>query len=66
MMLDHTPGLVVDIRCGEVLNIANGEISIELVKKSGQAARLRVVAPIGVAIKKELPCGETTDVASMA
>ena len=45
-----TSSLTIDIRAGEVLQI--GTVSVELVHKSGQLARLRVVAPRDTAIEK--------------
>jgi sRNA-binding carbon storage regulator CsrA len=46
--------LIVDVRPGERLSISAGsEVSIELVKKSGQLARLRVSAPRDVKIERQ-------------
>lgn len=45
--------VVVEIRTGECLDIGNGEISVELIKKSGQQARLRIVAPSDLHIKRK-------------
>jgi sRNA-binding carbon storage regulator CsrA len=45
--------VVVEIRAGESLDIGNGEISVELIKKSGQQARLRIVAPHDVHIERK-------------
>jgi sRNA-binding carbon storage regulator CsrA len=46
--------LIVDVRPGERLSISSGsEVSIELVKKSGQLARLRVSAPRDVKIERQ-------------
>ena len=47
-----TSNLTIDIRPGERLVLA-GLVSVELVQKSGRVARLRVVAPREVEIKKE-------------
>ncbi len=59
--------LIVDVRLGERLSISSGQdISIELVKKSGQLARLRVSAPHGVLIEKKSGSVAESDVASMA
>ena len=45
--------LIVDVRPGDLLSISSGQnVSIELVKKSGQLARLRVSAPGDVAIER--------------
>lgn len=59
--------MIIDVRPGERLSISTGhEVSIELVKKSGQLARLRVSAPIGVLIEKKSGLSPVCDVASMA
>lgn len=47
------PGLVLDMRPGETLNLDGDRIKVELLHKSGQLARLRVVAPADVKIEKE-------------
>lgn len=58
---------VWDVRAGEVLRFAGSEIQVALVKKSGQLARLRVVAPADVKIvREEGGRGESEDVPSMA
>lgn len=44
--------VVIEIRTGESLDIGNGEISIELIRKSGQQARLRIVAPTKIKIER--------------
>lgn len=45
--------LTIDVRPGEKLNISAGQpVSIELIHKSGQSARLRVTAPRDVKIEK--------------
>jgi sRNA-binding carbon storage regulator CsrA len=44
--------LVVDMRPGERLTLSK-LVTVELVQKSGRSARLRVVAPREVEIKKE-------------
>lgn len=45
--------LTVDVRPGETLEISSGQkVSIELIQKSGQLARLRVTAPKDVRIEK--------------
>lgn len=46
------PGLVLDMRPGETLNLDGDRIKVELLHKSGQLARLRVVAPHDVKIEK--------------
>jgi len=54
--------MIVDVRPGERVALSGG-VSVELVKKSGQLARLRITAPQDVKIeKKAVDCG----VASMA
>lgn len=45
------PSLNIDLRPGEQVNVS-GCASIELVRKSGQLARLRVTAPREVKIEK--------------
>ena len=48
--------LLVDVRAGESLRISSAlDVSIELVRKSGRLARLRVTAPREVKIEKNLP-----------
>jgi sRNA-binding carbon storage regulator CsrA len=49
--MDKPPSLVVEVRPGEVLDLG-GTIQVELLKKSGNAARLRVVAPREVKIER--------------
>lgn len=52
-MSDALSHLTVDVRPGETLEISSGQnVSIELVQKSGQLARLRVTAPKDVRIEK--------------
>lgn len=46
-------GLVLDMRPGENLCLDGTRIRIELLHKSGQLARLRVVAPDDVKIEKQ-------------
>lgn len=43
--------LVIDVRPGEVLALS-GIVTVELIRKSGQLARLRVTAPREVSIEK--------------
>lgn len=45
--------LTIDVRQGERLSLDGGRVLIELVRKSGQLARLKVSAPKEVAIKKD-------------
>jgi hypothetical protein len=46
--------LMVDVRQGDILKLSSaGEVSVELVHKSGQLARLRVTAPRDVKVEKE-------------
>ena len=45
--------LVIDLRPGESLGLDGSRIKVELLHKSGQIARLRVVAPRDVVIEKE-------------
>lgn len=46
-----TTSLIVDVRPGERLNLS-GAASVELVHKSGQLVRLRIIAPIDVTFDK--------------
>lgn len=43
--------VVLDVRIGEALKLSDG-VSIELVRKSGQLARLCITAPLDVVISK--------------
>lgn len=51
-MADNKSCMVVEIRAGESLEIDHGKISIELIKKSGQQARLRIVAHHDIKIER--------------
>jgi len=42
--MTNKAGLTLDVRPGEVVTIGPG-IRIEVIQKSGQAARLKIVAP---------------------
>jgi hypothetical protein len=46
-----TTSLIVDVRPGERLNLS-GAASVELVHKSGQLVRLRIIAPLNVTFDK--------------
>jgi len=46
-----TTSLIVDVRPGERLNLS-GAASVELVHKSGQLVRLRIIAPLNVSFHK--------------
>ncbi len=46
------PGMVIDVRPGESLALS-GAATVELVQKSGQLARLRVIAQEEVTIQKQ-------------
>ena len=61
----QSPGLVIDLRQGECLSLS-GVATVELLHKSGQAARLRVVAPRDVRIEKVNALQERDAVPSMA
>lgn len=50
--------LTVDIKPGDILHVDNNRIRIELVKKSGQLARLRFNAEQNIEIKKENKCNK--------
>ena len=52
--MSSTTSLIVDVVPGERLSISSSEsVTIELVQKSGQRARLRITAPRDVEIKRE-------------
>ncbi len=55
--------LIIDVRPGERLALSD-VVTVELVQKSGQLARLRVTAPRDVKIEKQ-PCREADGVPSM-
>ena len=62
-MSGNVTNLILDVRTGEVLKISgNDVVHIELKKKSGQLARLRITAPADCKIEK---CSRPDD-ASMA
>lgn len=61
----QSPGLSVDLRPGERLSIS-GAATVEVVHKSGQFSRLRVVAASDVAIRKEPIPDDAPRVPSMA
>jgi hypothetical protein len=50
-MAVKTTSLIVDVRPGERLNLS-GAASVELVHKSGQLVRLRIIAPLDVTFEK--------------
>ena len=55
MAFDPRPGdscLVLDVRPGEQLSFDEARVNVELIHKSGQIARLRVVAPRGMKVEK--------------
>lgn len=53
-MATNNSSLVIDLRPGEVLILDGARIKVELLRKSGQLARLRVAAPREVMIEKEV------------
>lgn len=55
--------LIIDVRPGERLALSDA-VTVELVQKSGQLARLRVTAPREVKIEKQ-PCKDAKGVPSM-
>lgn len=57
--------LIIDVRPGERLAMS-GSVTVELVHKSGQLARLLVSAPADVQITKQCANKPDTDVPSMA
>lgn len=48
---DASTALTMDLRAGERMLI--GDVAVELIHKSGQLARLRIVAPQNTSIKKD-------------
>lgn len=61
----RSPGMVVDLRPGECLSLS-GPAILEVIHKSGQASRLRVVAAQNVQIRKEQSLERDAAVPSMA
>ncbi|CDN87325.1 hypothetical protein BN948_01745 [Hydrogenophaga intermedia] len=59
------PGLVIDIRAGEELAVS-GPARITLIHKSGQFARLRVIAARDVKIERKAEDNGRNVVPSMA
>ncbi len=57
--------LIIDVRPGERLAMS-GSVTVELLHKSGQLARLRVIAPVDVEITKQCVNKPEGDVPSMA
>ncbi len=57
--------LIIDLRLGECLAMSDG-VTVELVHKSGQLARLRVTAPREVRIERLSEQQARTAVPSMA
>ena len=56
-MSESATSLTIDVKPGERLVLSPG-ISVELIQKSGQRARLRVRAPADVQIKKQSESAE--------
>ena len=52
-MSSKPTSMVVDLKPGERIVLQGGLVTVELVHKSGQLARLRITAPPEVAIKKQ-------------
>lgn len=52
-MAGKTTSMVVDLKPGECIALQDGLVTVELVHKSGQLARLRITAPPEVAIRKQ-------------
>jgi hypothetical protein len=50
--MSKNSSLIIEVRPGDSLEIHGGVVTVELVHKSGQLARLRVTAPREVQIKK--------------
>ena len=61
----RSPGMVIDLRPGDCLSFS-GAATLEMIHKSGQASRLRVVAASDVQITKEHAAERTEHVPSMA
>ncbi len=64
-MKSKLSSLIIDVRPGERLDLS-GIVTVELVQKSGQLARLRVTAPREVSIEKKPAKDDEKDVPSMA
>lgn len=45
--------LVLDVKLGDRVLIGGSLVTIELLQKSGQLARLRVTAPTEISVKKD-------------
>lgn len=52
-MVDGLCNMVIDLRPGEHVLLDGRRIVVELLKKSGKLARLRVTAPSDVKIERE-------------
>jgi sRNA-binding carbon storage regulator CsrA len=52
-MIDGVCNMVIDLRPGEHVLLDGRRIVVELLKKSGKLARLRVTAPSSVKIERE-------------
>ena len=50
----HATSTIWDVRVGQALKFDSLGVKVEVVYKSGQFARLRVVAPADVVIQKSL------------
>ena len=53
-MVDGNCQMVIDVRPDEHVLLDGGRIIVELLKKSGKLARLRVTAPREVKIEREV------------
>ena len=62
--MNQLSSLIIDVRPGETLALS-GIVTVELIQKSGQLARLRVTAPREVKIEKRA-AGEVDSAPSMA
>jgi sRNA-binding carbon storage regulator CsrA len=51
--MSGTACLVLDIKLGDRVLIGGNLVTIELLQKSGQLARLKVTAPAEVSVKKD-------------
>lgn len=62
--MSEKSSLIIDIRPGDLVALS-GIVTVELIHKSGQLARLRVTAPREVSIEK-IAAGAKSTVPSMA
>ena len=51
-MSDHPSCIHLDVHVGEAVSLDGGRIRVELEHKSGRLARLKVMAPVEMDVKK--------------